>query len=73
MLFYDDATNFVGMLVKVMRERQDELIKYIKETYSNVQIFVKDNWMRLDFNKDGSVSLEDMRKNLNEFYEFLIW
>ena len=70
-LFYDDTTNFVGMLVKVMRERQDELIKYIKETYSNVQIFVKDSWMRLDFNKDGSVSMEDMRKNLHEFYEFL--
>ena len=59
------------MLVKVMRERQDELIKYIKETYSNVQIFVKDSWMRLDFNKDGTVSMEDMRKNLHEFYEFL--
>ena len=27
--------------------------------------------MRLDFNKDGSVSMEDMRKNLHEFYEFL--
>ena len=27
--------------------------------------------MRLDFNQDGQVSMEDMRKNMNEFYEFL--
>ena len=54
-----------------MRERQDELIKYIRDTYSNVQIFVKDNWLRLDFNADGSVSLDDMRENLHKFYEFL--
>ena len=64
-LFYDDATNFVGMLVKVLQERQDELMKYISQTYSNVQVFVKDNWMRLDFNQDGEVSMDDMRKNLN--------
>jgi len=70
-LFYDDANNFVGMLVKVLQERQDDLVKYITSTYSNVQVFVKDNWMRLDFNEDGQVSMEDMRKNMNEFYEFL--
>ena len=60
-LFYDEATNFVGMLVKVIQEKQEDLIKYVKETYSNVQVFVKDNWMRLDFNKDGSVTMEDLR------------
>jgi len=70
-LFYDEATNFVGMLVKVIQEKQEDLIKYVKETYSNVQVFVKDNWMRLDFNKDGSVTMEDLRQKIKEFYEFL--
>jgi hypothetical protein len=27
--------------------------------------------MRLDFNKDGTVSLDDVRKGLQELYEFL--
>ena len=60
-IFYDEGTKFAGMLIKVLQDKQEELIKYVRETYSNVQVFVQDNWMRLDFNKDGSVSLEDMK------------
>ena len=54
--FYDEAYSFVGMLISVLRDRQGELAKYIKETYSNVTVFMHDNWMRIDFNKDGSVT-----------------
>lgn len=64
-LFYDEATNFVGMLLQVLKERQGELITYIQKTYSNVRVFVQDNWLRLDFNEDGSVGIEDMRKGLS--------
>lgn len=70
-LYYDEATKFVGMLIKVTMERQEELVNYIKRTYSNVQVFMQDNYMRLDFNKDGSVSMDDLRHNLLQFYEFL--
>ena len=35
-IFYDEASNFAGMLVKVLQDKQEELIKYVKETYSNV-------------------------------------
>ena len=72
MFFYDEASNFVGMLISVIRERQGELADYIRNTYSNVNVFMHDNWMRLDFNRDGSVSAEDLRKNLTEFYKFLV-
>lgn len=71
MLYYDEASKFVGMLIKVTMERQEELVNYIKRTYSNVQVFIQDNYMRLDFNKDGSVSMDDLRHNLLQFYEFL--
>jgi hypothetical protein len=60
------------MLIGVLSSRQSELADYITRTYSNVSVFMHDNWMRLDFNKDGSVSAEDLRKNLNEFYRFLV-
>ena len=59
------------MLIRVLSERQEELVAYIKRTYSNVQVFIQDNYMRLDFNKDGSVSMEDMRSSLLQFYDFL--
>ena len=52
-LFIDETKNFVGVLIKVLTERQDELLLYVKNTYSNVSVFVQDNWLRLDFNGDG--------------------
>ena len=70
-LYYDDASAFVGMLISVLGERQEELVAYVRSTYSNVQVFVQDNYMRLDFNQDGKVGLEDLRTSLQQFYEFL--
>ena len=32
---------------------------------------MKDNYLRLDFNKDGSVSMDDLRTSLIQFYDFL--
>lgn len=63
-LFYDDASKFVGMLIKVLTERQDELVAYVRSTYSNVQVFVQDNYLRLDFNEDGNVGMDDLRQSL---------
>lgn len=70
-LYYDEATNFVGMLIRVLNERQEELVAYVRSTYSNVQVFVQDNYLRLDFNQDGAVGMEDLRVSLTQFYEFL--
>jgi hypothetical protein len=70
--FYDEASSFVGMLISVLRERQTELVDYIRKTYSNVTVFIQDNWIRLDFNRDGILSPEELKKNLQDFYKFLI-
>lgn len=35
-LFYDEASDFVGMLIRVVTERQEELVNYVRATYSNV-------------------------------------
>lgn len=55
----------------MLSERQGSLIDYISKTYTNVVVFVQDNWLRLDFNKDGTVSIDDVRKAMHELYEFL--
>ena len=40
--------------------------------YENVTVFIQDNWMRLDFNKDGHVSIEDLRSSVHELCEFML-
>lgn len=64
-LYYDEASKFVGMLLKVVTENQSELIEYVKNTYSNVTMYVHESWLRLDFNHDGRVDMDDMRKSLH--------
>ena len=70
-LFYDQAQNFVGLLIQVLQERQPALLDYIRKTYTNVSVFVQDNYMRLDFNHDGRVDMEDLRKSIVSLYDFL--
>lgn len=44
---------------------------YVRKTYTNVSIFARDNYMRLDFNHDGRVDMEDLRKSIVSLYDFL--
>jgi hypothetical protein len=61
MLFVNETTNFVGLLIQLAKEKQETLKDYIQKTYSNVRVFIQDNWIRLDFNADGQVDLDDVR------------
>lgn len=38
---------------------------------SHVQITVNENWMRLDFDNDGSVTVDDLKKSMVGLYDFL--
>ena len=40
-------------------------------TYSAVSVTVSGTWMRLDFDSDGSVSVDDLKKSVFGLYEFL--
>lgn len=59
------------MLLEVVNQNQAELIKYVKTTYDNVSLYAHQNWLRLDFNQDGSVDIDDIRKSMQQLYEFL--
>jgi hypothetical protein len=47
--------------MEVVLEHQQKLLEYLGKHYENVQVLIHDNWMRLDFNKDGQVSLDDIK------------
>mmetsp|Transcript_15900 Transcript_15900/g.24511 ORF Transcript_15900/g.24511 Transcript_15900/m.24511 type:complete len:220 (+) Transcript_15900:49-708(+) len=68
---YDKATNSVISFVRVLTEKQQSVKDYVSKTYSTVQVTVQGNWMRLDFDDDGSVSVDDLKKSMVGLYEFL--
>lgn len=43
----------------------------MQKHYENVQVIISNNWMRLDFNQDGHVTIEDLKKGAQELYDFL--
>ena len=45
--------------------------EYVKKTYASVTVTAKDGWMRLDIDNDGSVSVDDLRKSMQNLYQFL--
>ena len=55
----------------MLKERQSEILKYVNETYSNVRVFAQENWLRLDFNQDGTVGFDDLRESLLKLVDFL--
>ena len=47
------------------------MIEYINKHYDNVQVFFKDNWMRLDFQKYSQLTAEDVKKAISDLYDFM--
>ena len=60
-VIYDRSTNMLSFLIEVLLEHQQRLREYLTKHYENVQVLIRDNWMRLDFNRDGHVSLDDIK------------
>lgn len=59
-------------MIKILKEHQHKVADYIHMHYDNVTVMLMDNWMRLDFNQDGHVSMEDLKKAAHELYEFMM-
>jgi hypothetical protein len=68
---YDNVTGTIISYINVASSKHQEITQYVKKTYTIVDVTVCENWMRLDFDQDGSVSVEDMKKSMNGLYEFL--
>jgi len=70
-VIYDCSTQILTFLMQVVIEKQQVLREYLSKNYENVQVLIRDNWMRLDFNKDGHVSIEDIKQSAQDLFEFL--
>ena len=70
-VIYDRSTQVLSFLMEVVHEHQQKLRDYLSKHYENVHVLFRDNWMRLDFNKDGQVSIDDIKTGAQELFEFL--
>lgn len=68
---YDEASQYISFMLDIVQAQQADLAKYVNAHYDNVKVILTDGWMRLDFDKDGIVSMEDFKKGLFQLYEFL--
>jgi hypothetical protein len=55
----------------VISDKHEQINQYVEKTYSQVQVTVSGTWMRMDFDHDGSVSIDDLKKSMVGLYEFL--
>ena len=67
----DQSRNYVSFIIKVIHEHQQKLLEHIQKHYENVQVFITQNWLRLDFDNDGYVTKEDLQRGFKELYEFM--
>ena len=68
---FDSATQKVTSFISVITTKQELITAYVKDTYSQVSVTVEGTWMRLDFDKNGQVSVEDLKASMTGLYEFL--
>ena len=71
LFLYDDALKRVAAFVNVAADRHRQIVEYVSKTYSCVTVHAKDCWLRLDFDKDGSVTVQDLKNSMIGLYEFL--
>ena len=69
---YDHTTQTITSFINVITGKQSGIRDYVTKTYSTVKVTVEGTWMRLDFDDDGSVSMDDLKLSMVSFYNFLM-
>jgi len=69
---FDEATKVLSFLVQIYNEHQEEVSQYINTHYENVKVELQKNWIKLDFDQDGIVSVSDFKESLTQLYQFLL-
>lgn len=68
---YDEATKQIVSFINVITEKQNRIVEYVNTTYTSAKVTIEGQWMRLDFDHDGSVSRDDLKMSMVGLYDFL--
>ena len=58
---FDQVTGKITSFIRVITTKHTQINEYVTKTYSQVSVTIEGTWMRLDFDHDGSVSLDDLK------------
>lgn len=58
--------------MSVTTQKMDDIEDYIKTHYHNFKLVVSEQWIKLDIDQDGFVSLNDMVESLKNLYDFIV-
>lgn len=70
-IIQDLSSNAFSFMMKVIKDHQPKVIDYMMSYYENVNVMIKDNWLKLDFNHDGKISFDDLKKGVQDLYDFM--
>ena len=65
----DTSTQCVSVIVQHTAEQRDRLKGFVEERLPLAKVYFSDYWMRLDFDNDGSVSVEDVKATVRALSE----
>jgi hypothetical protein len=68
---YDEANKTITSYINCVTTKQFEITAYVTKTYTTAQVSVEGAWMRLDFDHNGSVSVEDLKHSMTGLFDFL--
>ena len=71
-VIYDQTTRCISFLLRIFREHHSEVVRYVREHYANIKVKMAGAWLQLDFNQDGRVDPQDMKRALYKLLEFLM-
>ena len=66
---YSMTSNNISIVFKKVADTK--FVKYFLSQFNQCKLVVHDTWMRLDFDEDGQVTLQDIKENLKQAYAFV--
>jgi hypothetical protein len=71
-IIYNKAKEVVVFIMSVTTHKLDDIEDYIKTHYHNFKLVVNEQWIKLDIDEDGVVSINDMVESLKNLFDFIV-
>lgn len=71
LVIWDRSTQLISFVTEHFVQNKEQLLTYVNKHYANAKLVIHQQWVRLDYNGDGQVSVEDVKSSAVGLYKFL--